>query len=214
MYYDWEGAWMALPGNLPTGEENGCWGAQIVGGPYTAPPEDGQTFDEAMAFFAFVRDNDSLWGRCPTEEAFDLEAYANNYWRGVAQPPPPSPLRVAPGKMLVAFDAFLEIQGDPSPQWTLDSPIGGNVVVEATPRYVIDWGDGSAATHSTSRGGPFPNGDITHAYADADTYTVTVQAYWSGRWSSGAEGGDLAELAVPTASSLTLPVEERQAVTD
>ena len=213
VYYAWEGAWIALPGTLLTGEENGCWGAQIVGGPFTVQPE-GQSYSEAMAFFAEERDNGDLWGACPADLVFDLEDYINQYWRKVVRPPTPAPLRVAPGTMLVSFDAFLEILGDASPKWTVDNPIGANISVEASPRYVIDWGDGSAATRSVSRGGPFPDGDITHAYANAGTYTVTVQAYWSGRWSAGGDGGSLAELPVPTTSSLTLPVEERQAATD
>ncbi|CAN5726506.1 hypothetical protein BH24ACT3_BH24ACT3_08470 [soil metagenome] len=157
-----------------------------------------------------------LWPRCPpAAPAFDPAAAAAAYWERFVQPPPPSPLRVAPGEMLVGLEAFLEIGGDPSPTWSLANPIGPAVIITAEPRYVVSWGDGTS-TRTSSQGVPHPGGpgEITHTYQDAGTPTITVRAYWRATWAlaDGSNRGTLAELPLPTTASLDLPVREVQAV--
>lgn len=216
VYYAWRGTWMALPGELPgnPGEENGCWGAEIVGGPYATPPP-GQSYAEAIASIADVADNGALWGPCPIEDAFDIDAYVARYWSEVVRPPPPSPLRVGNGRLLVTFNGYLEIGGDPTPEWRLENPIGPTIVIRAAVRYVVHWGDG-AETGTTSRGRPYPGGDgeVTHRYGVSGSKTITVDAYWHASWTAGGDGGQLPELPTPTTSDLTLPVLSAQAATD
>lgn len=214
-YYAWELDFVDKPGTLPTGEANGCWGVTTVGGPRSTPPPAGQSYQVATAEAATWANNGTLWGACPVEESFDIVAYVNQYWSAVVKPPPPSPLRIQPGRMLVAFTAYLEIGGDPNPSWSLANPIGPTITIRATPRYVITWGDGTSF-ETTSQGVPYPGGagEITHAYRDEGSKTVTVRAYWRGEWSAGGDGGQLPELPVPTSSSLTLPVEAAEGVTD
>jgi len=215
VYYAWELDFVEKPGGGPGGLGAGCWGITTVGGPLSSPPPADQSYQAASAEADFYGNNGTLWETCPAEQAFDLVAYVNQYWRAVVKPPPPSPLRVRPGKMLVAFTAYLEIGGDRNPSWSLDNPIGADITIKATPRYMVTWGDG-ASTETASQGVPYPGGpgEITHAYRDDATYTVSVKAYWRGQWSAGGNGGSLPELPIPTSSSLALPVEEAQGVTD
>lgn len=186
-----------------------CWGIRIG--------EEGEAFlretwAEALAELEEYSDEDYL-GRCAAEDTFDLVAYIHQAWRSVVRPPPPTPLRVAPGKAATGLLAYLEIGGDPAPTETLDNPIGPDVVITMTPRYVVRWGDG-ATTTTTSQGGPYPSGDVTHTYLDEGTVTITVEAYWTATWRAGGAGGELPELAEPTSAALDLPVEQYQAVID
>ena len=80
----------------------------------------------------------------------------------------------------------------------------------ATSRYVVDWGDGTV-TETTSQGGPYPNGDVTHVYGDqADSITIRVQQRWSATWSAGGPPAALDPLQ--TAAALSFRVVQVQAV--
>lgn len=216
-YYAWELEFVPLPGSLPgePGEENGCWGITTVGGPRSSPAPAGQSYETAVDEANYYGGNGTLWDLCPAEQAFDIVAYVNDYWQTVVRPPPPTPLNVDPGRMITGLTAYLEIGGDPAPIYTLDNPIGADITITATPRYVVGWGDGATA-ETTSQGVPYPGGagEVTHVYTEDGDLTVTVEAYWRGEWSAGGEGGSLAELPVPTTASLALPVDQAQATTD
>ena len=43
-----------------------------------------------------------------------------------------------------------------------------------------DFGDGTTSGPTTSPGGPYPTGDIVHAYASAGTYPVRADAVYRG----------------------------------
>ncbi|CAN5573102.1 hypothetical protein BH20ACT2_BH20ACT2_03670 [soil metagenome] len=212
-YYPYEAALLN-----PAEFAEGCWGVVRSGPGSPTPPPPGSSYADAAAEADRFGSNGVLWPRCPaTEEepAFDPAAASLAFWQAYVSPPPPSPLRVEPGEMLVGLTAYLEIGGDQAPTWTLDNPIGPDVTIAATPRYVVDWGDG-ATTETRSRGVPHPGGpgEITHVYDDAGTHTITVNAYWSATWSlaGGGAGGNLPELAEPTTATLDLPIREIQAV--
>lgn len=197
-------------GVSPEGDDyqhtDACWGIVLADG------DNGMTWAEVTQQQQSF-DDPHLYGACPVEDTFDLVAFIEQAWQSEVQPPPPSPLQVAPGKALTGLTAYLEIGGDPNPVTTLPNPIGPDVVITMTPRYVISWGDG-ASTDTTSQGGPYPSGDLTHVYTEAEPVVVTVQAYWTATWSAGGAGDELPELAEPTEASLDLPVEERQVVID
>ena len=186
------------------GYETGCWGIQVV------PEGQGGTWEEAVAEQEAQGENGVLWGNCEVEDTIDPAALAQQLWQRQVRPPPPTPLAVQPGKALAGLRAYLEIGGEVPAQQTIGTPIGPATFV-MTPRYVISWGDG-ATTTTSSQGGPYPDGDITHVYRDAGPITITVDAYWRTTWTLAGQSGDLPELGVPTSGSLDLVIEERQAV--
>ena len=188
--------------------QDSCWGVSI------ATTGNGLTWAEAQETLTEYNDPQA-WGVCAAEETFDLETYVLESWQATVRPPPPTPLEVAPGTAVTGLRAYLEIGGDPAPTTSLTNPIGPDIVITMTPRFVVSWGDG-ATTETRSHGVPYPGGDgeITHVYRDAGALTLTVDAYWTGTWSAGGAGGALPELVVPTSGSLDLPVEQYQAVGD
>lgn len=183
-----------------------CWGIVLAEG------DSGMSWAE-VAQQQQDFDDPYLYGACPVEDTFDLVAYITQAWQSEVQPPPPSPLAIAPGKALTGLTAYLEIGGDPNPTTTLPNPIGPDVVITMTPRYVVHWGD-DTTTETRSQGGPYPSGDVTHTYTETGAVHLTVEAYWTATWSAGGAGGELPELADPTEAPLDLPVEQRQAVID
>lgn len=188
--------------------DDGCWGIAIAEG------SGGSTWAEAQATLTEYNDAQA-WGACAAAETFDLTAYVLQSWRSVVRPPPPSPLEVAPGRAVTGLRAYLEIGGDPAPTTTLANPIGPDVVITMTPRYVVGWGDGTSV-ETDSQGVPWPGGagEISHVFTEAEDVTVTVDAYWRATWTAGGAGGSLPELPAPTSASLDLPVEQYQARTD
>jgi hypothetical protein len=190
----------------------GCWGVIQV------DQDDplGMTYEEASAGADEWGGNGEGQGRCVDDpaEVFDIGAYILQVWQTTVYPPRPSPLQVNSGYGVVTgLTSFLEIGGEVPYVIDVPNPIGADIVVTATPRYVISWGDG-ATTSTRSQGGPHPNGDLTHTYIDEGTVTVEVDAYWTGTWQAGGQGGDLPELPNPTTSAIDLPVEQYQAVID
>jgi hypothetical protein len=187
--------------------EDGCWGATVAEG------QSGQTWAEVQATLAEYNDAQA-WGVCAAEETFDLVAYVEQMWQSEVAPPPPTPLVVNNDHgALTGLTAYLEIGGDPNPTQTIPNPIGPDIVITMTPRYVVHWGDGSS-TETTSQGGPPRGGDLTHTWIDEGTVEVTVEAYWHATWSAGAVGGDLPELPTPTSETEPVLVEQYQAVID
>jgi len=189
----------------------GCWGVVETDSP------DGLSYAEAAAGADEWGGNGSGQGRCVDDpvEVFDLDAYVRLVWETMVVPPPPTPLRVAPGKAITGLRSYLEIGGDVPWTVVVPNPIGADITLTAESRYEVAWGDGATA-ETTSQGVPWPGGagEISHVYTDAGGLTVTVDAYWHASWRGGDRGGDLAELPTPTVASLDLAIEERQPVVD
>ena len=57
--------------------------------------------------------------------------------------------------------------------------------VEIRPQFksvVYVYGDGSTSGATTSRGGPYPSGDIRHAYDEAGTFPVRADVTYTGQF--------------------------------
>lgn len=203
LYFDEDGTGVdAEPGY----EDDGCWGVQAV------PEGEGGTYADAVAEQNAQGQNGVLWGNCEVEETIDPGFVAQMYWYRAVVPPPPTPIQVDPGKALTGLTAYLEIGGEIPYVQSFGTPIG-TLTFTLTPRYVVSWGDGTS-TSTTSQGGPYPNGDVTHVYTEDDDVTVTVEAFWTASWTLAGAGGQLPEHPVSTEGTLDLPVEQRQAVID
>lgn len=134
---------------------------------------------------------------------------ARKFWEVRILPKPA--LEVVPGYALTGKPVYLQIHGDPARAFDVDNPLGDDVTISASSTYEIDWGDHSPTTRTSSQGGPWPNGDVTHTYVNVTPgTTITVTQRWSATWRAGASGGQLDGLQ--TTGTLTFPVTQLQAV--
>ena len=136
------------------------------------------------------------------------DGLARQFWDVRVLPDPV--LRIVPDYAITGKLVYLQISGPKVQHFDVDNPIGDDVAITATSKYVVDWGDGTTTT-TVSQGGPWPSGDVTHTYVDAvSSRTITVKQIWTGGWTAGAGRGDLADLQ--TTASLALSVTQLQAV--
>jgi len=152
----------------------------------------------------------ALYPPCPGEPvpAIDPVVYAMSYWRSIPLPKPgPS---IAPGWAITGKYAYLETRGERQHTYTRETPFGP-LVLTATGRYLVDWGDGTQTGPYDFEGGPWPEGQITHTYIDVGIYDVVVTEQWSASWRLGGESGTLSGLQTEGRIE-DLRVEQVQAV--
>ena len=135
---------------------------------------------------------------------------ARDFW-DVRHLPSPSP-KTVPDDAIVGKRVYLQIGGPPSTTFDVPNPLGTTITIAATSRYVVDWGDGSPPTTTTSQGGPWPDGDVTHVYDTATpAATIRVTQQWSANWSAGpGAAGTLENLQ--TIGELIIRVDQLQPV--
>jgi hypothetical protein len=127
-----------------------------------------------------------------------------------AQLPLPEP-QIAPGWALTGMPAYLEVGAPATFSATVDgATLPVTVEFDATATYRVEWGDGHVSEHASS-GGPWPEGDIVHTYADAVGRTVVVTPIWSVTATGAGQTFTFPEVAL-VSSELELPVREMQSV--
>ena len=119
---------------------------------------------------------------------------------------------IAPGWALTGMPAYLEINGARTHETSmaLPAPFDGSAGITASATYTVDWGDGTVDQGVATTGGPYPDGDIVHTYADTGEVVVEVTAVWSGTWEIGGAGGALP--AIELTETFPLEVRELQSV--
>lgn len=103
--------------------------------------------------------------------------------------PKPNP-KIAPGRAIVGKDAFLETGGQLHFSHRESTPLG-ELRIEATGSYHVDWGDGESTGPHRGEGKPWPDGQITHDYQRAGAYDIVVTEQWTATWQLGNDGGNL-----------------------
>lgn len=189
--------------------EPGCWTVDVMFFPELGAPEVGSIHQSYETAAAWIRENWSEFPPCPDEQAPTPEETAAYIWQEEAVLAKPRP-RVEPGnRAITGLPVFLEIDGDLA--WSYS---GRNVELRATPTFEIDWGDHSPRLRTSSRGGPYPDGDLTHVYRDAGAPTVTVTATWSAQWRLAGSGAAWEPVPgiLETSGSADLLVGQVQAV--
>ncbi|HEU0129459.1 MAG TPA: hypothetical protein VFQ85_00525 [Mycobacteriales bacterium] len=142
---------------------------------------------EGILFWVYVRRPGESWDQIGTScigadnpplTVGRVTADAREYLRRMT--PPAAAIGVQPpaGKVLVNKAAYFAATGA-APMTETFGPAGARLTLTATPSYVWDFGDGSAAFETASAGGPYPTGDVTHVYRDAARPTVTLTTRWS-----------------------------------
>jgi len=147
-----------------------------------------------------TEDNSNLYHTyppCPNQQAPPQgaqeppESYAARFWETVPLPIPKP--YIAPGWAITGKLAYLETNGELRHTYTTTTPFGPLEIV-ATGRYYVDWGDGESSGPHSVEGKPWPNGEITHDYVWAKTYTIVVSERWTASWRLGGLSGTLREL--------------------
>jgi hypothetical protein len=130
---------------------------------------------------------------CPEEPgtAISPRTIAIRHWETIALPAPKP--HIAPGWGITGKLAYLETNGTTTHTHTSPTPLG-ELRIEATGVYHVDWGDGEKSGPHRREGAPWPNGTITHDYIWAGTYDVVVTQQWTATWRIGPHSGVLHEL--------------------
>lgn len=184
-----------------------CWAWAV-----TSDPEVARAFNEVYSARRRTANRLDEVPPCPAAAAPRPPTpgeLARDFW-DVRHLPRPQP-KVVPDYAVVGKRVYLQITGAPSRTFDVPNPIGPAVRIDATSRYVVDWGDGTITT-TTSQGGPWPDGDVTHVYATAHTrVTIRVTQVWSATWTAGAATrGRLGDLR--TGGEVTISVQQVQPV--
>lgn len=134
---------------------------------------------------------------------------ARDFWDVRILPVPA--LTIVPGYAITGKPIYLQITSDQARHFDVPDPLGPPVAIEATSDYIVDWGDGTPPETTTSRGGAWPTGTLTHSYTTTNpTQPIRVAERWSATWSAGDQRGTLDNLR--TESTLTFTVTQVQAV--
>lgn len=121
-------------------------------------------------------------------------------------------LKTVPDDAIVGKRVYLQIGGPPTMTFDVPNPLGAAIAINATSRYVVDWGDGSPTTTTTSQGGPWPHGDVTHVYDTATpAATIRVTQHWSAIWTAGPDAAGTLE-NLQTIGELIIRVDQLQPV--
>jgi hypothetical protein len=144
------------------------------------------------------------------------EMEAASFFRRIELPVPQP--HVAPGRLLVGLESFLETSAPTSQTYgTVDTPFGP-LTLTATARIHVDWDDPHddvAGEHGPydAEPGPYPDGGIRHVYQYDGWYRIAVRYVWTATWSIGDVSGTIG--GVETAGTYPAPGFEafsRQAV--
>jgi len=84
---------------------------------------------------------------------------------------------------LIGVPAYFWSDTDPT-FTTAVNILGVPVSVFLKPAFVWSFGDGTPSQSLSDRGGPYPHGDVTHAYRAAGNYTATLSVSWAGTWAA------------------------------
>jgi hypothetical protein len=140
-------------------------------------------------------------------------AQITQQWAKSAHLPAPA-LTIRPGYAVTGLTAYLEIAAHTPWTTTFADPIRLDTITAscADTGFDVDWGDG-AHTPTSSSGGPYPGGDVTHVYVQAVTHVaLDVTEHWSCTWADQVgDAGTIAGLA--SAGTLALEVREIQTPT-
>ena len=123
----------------------------------------------------------------------------------------PSPtIEIVPGYAITGKRVYLQIGGPRTATFTVPNPLGPAVGIDVTSDYLVDWGDGTTIITS-SQGGPWPGGDVTHTYErTSPRTTIAVVQRWTAHWVAGDDQGPISGLR--TEARRDLRVTEVQAV--
>ena len=146
------------------------------------------------------------------QPAIDPGTLAVRFWRTIPLPVPRP--TIPPGYAVTGKTAYLVTNGTTAPSVYRDNTPLGQLTIQATGTYVVDWGDGTQPVWTgpyAAEGQSWPSGHITHTFDIAGTYTVAVQEDWTATWHLAGATGTLNGLHT-TATIPNFAVRQLQAV--
>jgi hypothetical protein len=192
--------WSIVPACWVNGPDNGA--DALCGAAIHSCRGDG------LLMWVFVRRPREAWDRVattcigpsdPVVTLADVRAHAAQLYRDRMRPGAatisPRPVN---GPWVVNLTSYFEATGA-GPRHETFGPPEVRVAIDATPTYVWDWGDGSEPFETTSAGGPYPTGDVTHVYRHHGARTVTLTTRWSATFTVVTALGTFGPYPVPGA---------------
>ena len=132
----------------------------------------------------------------------DPVTLAVQFWQTIPLPVPKP--TIPPGYAVTGKVAYLVTNGTTAPPAYQEQTPLGQLSIQATGSYLVDWGEGPGASWTgpyTSEGQPWPDGNITHTYDNVGVYTVTIREQWTAVWrlagATGVLGGLATEATIP-----------------
>lgn len=158
-----------------------------------------------------LRDLGQLGPACPDMPSVSPQMLAVSFWER-ADLPVPAPY-VAPGWMITGMRAYLEANTSATASFAYPTPLGTLTIDAWTEDLVVNWGDGTGRERYDSLGGPYPDGDVVHIYADKGSVDITVTQTWTATWSLAGQSGTL-EGATTSGAIDDFQLRELEAVID
>jgi hypothetical protein len=137
---------------------------------------------------------------------------AVRFWQTIPLPVPKP--TIPPGYAITGKVAYLVTNGTTAPAAYAENTPIGQLTIQATGEYLVDWGDGTQPVWTgpyPAEGQPWPSGQITHTYDNVGTYSIELREQWTAVWHLAGAAGDLGGLV----TGATIPgfrAEQLQAV--
>ena len=125
---------------------------------------------------------------------------------------PAASIAIPPGRAITGLRSYLTIGASEAETVAIFDGVDSVPVYCSTTAFHVDWGDGGATT-TRSRGGPYPDGDVTHVYENVGRYDLGVVTDWHCTWAV-AGAADEGDTTRPGAPLLDFTVDQVQAVVD
>jgi hypothetical protein len=135
---------------------------------------------------------------------------AQSFWQTI--PLPVARPTVPPGWAITGKPAYLVTGGATRPAAFTEATPLGELSVQATGRYWVNWGQGGGWSGPyAGEGRAWPNGTISYVYDNVGSVTITVRETWTATWSLGGAAGTLGGLQT-TATIPAFPIRQVQPV--
>ncbi len=121
--------------------------------------------------------------------------------------PPAADVRTQPARGILVQLPVYFIVHPPAPD---PAPFGPDTLTEkitiSAASYHWDWGDHSQPMGTTSLGGPYPSGDVTHTYHQHGPVTATLTTTWTGSYTFTVGGHTLGPFPASGTAQRSQPV--------
>jgi hypothetical protein len=175
--------WTFVPACLPNGPANGA-DAMCASAALACENRGG-----GILMRIYRRENGGPWehlgttcvgGASPVVTVEDVRAMAGAAYRAQMHPPAATIGSEPATYSLVNVPTYFAANGA-GPMTQTFGPDAIRMTITATPTWAWAFGDG-ATLETSSPGGPYPTGDVTHTYRTRGARTVTLTTRWSAQF--------------------------------